>query len=148
MKDYKLLGNYYEITLDNEKKVKVSKKWADTAIEKLDTDLDDVLLMWLEDEGYLDNEEQEELVKQAKANGIKVKADTDKPKKKTPRERVTKPQPEKEYIIGIIAEFLEDITDISNLNIENKAKLITFDYKGASYKLDLVQKRPPKAKTE
>jgi hypothetical protein len=144
MKDYKLNGNFYEITLENEKKVKVSKKWADNTIEKLETDLEDVLLMWLEDEGYLDNEEQDDLNKQAKINGVKVKADTDKPKKKTPKERVAKPQPEKEYIVGIIAEFLEDITDISNLNIENKAKLITFDYKGASYKLDLVQKRAKK----
>lgn len=144
MKDYKLNGNFYEITLENEKKVKVSKKWTDNTIEKLETDLEDVLLMWLEDEGYLDNEEQDDLNKQAKINGVKVKADTDKPKKKTPKERVAKPQPEKEYIVGIIAEFLEDVTDISNLNIENKAKLITFDYKGASYKLDLVQKRAKK----
>ena len=29
----------------------------------------------------------------------------------------------KEYVVGIVAEFLEDITDITNLNIENKANL-------------------------
>ena len=49
---------------------------------------------------------------------------------------------------NIMKKINAEIEDISNLNVENKAKLITFDYKGASYKLDLVQKRPPKAKTE
>ena len=142
MKDYKLNGSVYEITLDNDKVVKVSAKWVDNSMKSLETDLEDVLLMWLEDNDYIVNEEQDNLDKVAKKT--KVKVDIDTPKKKTPRERTQKPQPEKEYIVGIIAEFLEDITDISNLNIENKAKLITFDYKGNSYKLDLVQKRPPK----
>ena len=142
MKDYKLNGSVYEITLDNNKIVKVSAKWVNNSMKSLETDLEDVLLMWLEDNDYIVNEEQDNLDKVAKKT--KVKVDIDTPKKKTPRERTQKPQPEKEYIVGIVAEFLEDITDISNLNIENKAKLITFDYKGNSYKLDLVQKRPPK----
>lgn len=146
MKDYKLNGNVYEMTLENGKVVKCSAKWVETSIKALDTDLEDVLLMFLEDNGYLINEEQEELVNKSKENKVKVKADTDK--KKTPRERVAKPQPEKEYLVGIIAEFLEDITGVSNLNIENKAKMITFSYKNANYSLDLVQKRPPKAKNE
>ena len=78
MKDYKLNGSVYEITLENDKKVKVATSWVEKTIKLLETDLEDVLLMWLEDEGYLVNEEQEELVKQAKANGVKIKADTDK----------------------------------------------------------------------
>lgn len=142
MKDYKLNGSVYEITLDNDKVVKVSTKWVNNSMKSLETDLEDVLLMWLEDNDYMVNEAQDNLDKVAKKT--KVKVDIDTSKKKTPRERTQKPQPEKEYIVGIVAEFLEDITDISNLNIENKAKLITFDYKGNSYKLDLVQKRPPK----
>lgn len=144
MKDYKLNGSVYEIVLDNDKKVKVSAQWVEKSMKSLETDLEDVLLMWLEDNDYLVNEELEELDKKAKGQ-VKNVAKSETPKKKTPKERTQKAQPEKEYIIGIVAEFLEDITDISNLNIENKAKLITFDYKGASYKLDLVQKRAKKS---
>lgn len=147
MKDYKVNGKVVEITLESGKVVKCATEWVEKTMKVLETDMEDVLLMWLEDNDYLVNEEQEELDKQAKGQ-VKNVVKADKPKQKTPKEKVAKPQPEKEYIVGIIAEFLEDITDISNLNIENKAKLITFDYKGASYKLDLVQKRPPKAKTE
>ena len=143
MKDYKLNGSVYEITLENDKKVKVATSWVEKTIKLLETDLEDVLLMWLEDNDYLVNEELEELDTKAKQNKVKLIA-TDKAKKKIPKERVAKPQPEKEYIVGIIAEFLEDITDISNLKIENKAKLITFSYKNEDYKLDLVQKRKKK----
>ena len=143
MKDYKVNGSVYEITLENGKQVKIATSWVEKTTKLLDTDTEDVLLMWLEDNDYLENEEQEELDKTAKANKVKLVA-TDKAKKKTPKERVAKPQPEKEYIVGIIAEFLEDITGISNLNIENKAKLITFFYLYEDYKLDLVQKRKKK----
>ena len=143
MKDYKLNGSVYEITLENDKKVKVATSWVEKTIKLLETDLEDVLLMWLEDNDYLVNEELEELDTKAKQNKVKLVA-TDKAKKKTPKERVAKPQPEKEYIVGIIAEFLEDITDISNLKIENKAKRITFSYKNQDYKLDLGQKRKKK----
>lgn len=144
MKDYKLNGKVYELTLETGKVVKVSAEWVERTIKALDTDLEDVLLMWLEDEGYLVNEEQEELVKQAKANGVKIKADTDKPKKKTPKERVAKPQPEKEFLITNFHELLWALPGVDNIICENKAKIITFDYKGASYKLDLVQKRKKK----
>lgn len=147
MKDFKINGNLIEMTLESGKVVKCSKQWAETSMQKLDTDLEDVLLMWLEDNDYLVNEELEELDKKAKGQ-VKNIVKSEKPKAKTPKERTQKAQPEKEYIIGIIAEFLEDITGISNLNIENKAKMITFSYKNANYSLDLVQKRPPKAKNE
>ena len=142
MKEYNVKGSLVEIVLDNDKVVKVSKKWVDTTMEKLDTDIEDVLLMYLEDNDYMVNEEQQELNNEAKGK-VKVTA-KDTAKKKTQRERVVKENPDKEYIIGVIAEFLEDITDISNLNIENKAKLITFTYKNNEYKLDLVQKRAKK----
>lgn len=141
MKDYKLNGSVYEITLDNDKVVKVSAKWVDNSMKSLETDLEDVLLMWLEDNDYMVNEAQDNLDKVAKKT--KVKVDIDTSKKKTPRERTQKPQPEKEFLIDMLSKAL-DIEEISNITIENKAKLITFDYKGNSYKLDLVQKRKEK----
>lgn len=143
MKDYKILGKTIEITLDNGKVVKCATDWANKTIKLLGTDMEDVLLMWLEDNDYLTNDEQEELNQKAKENKVKIVA-TDKAKKKTQKERVAKPQPEKEYIIGIIANLLENTQEVNNILIENKAKLITFEYKNHQYKLDLVQKREKK----
>ena len=143
MKDYKVNGSVYEVTLENGKQVKIATSWVEKTTKLLDTDIEDVLLMWLEDNDYLENEEQEELDKTAKANKVKLVA-TDKAKPKTQKERVAKPQPEKEFLISLLAKALEN-EDISDLKVENKAKLITFSYKNHDYKLDLVQKRPPKA---
>lgn len=146
MKSYEIKGNLIEIILENEKKVKVSKKYIDNCIEKLDIQLEDALLTWLEDEGYMENEDQQELCNQAKENKSNkvIDAKKDTPKKKTQKERVSKDNPDKEYIVSSIANILGNIEEISNLNIENKAKLITFTYKNNDYKIDLVQKRKPK----
>lgn len=148
MKNYEIKGNVIEITLDNDKVVKVGKVYIERCIEKLDIDMEDALLTWLEDEGYMENLDQEELCDLAKENKSHkvVNAKVEKePTKKTQKERVAKSNPDKEYIVGVVAEFLEDIVGKDNVNIENKAKLIVFTYNGNEYKLDLVQKRPPKA---
>lgn len=145
MKDYKELDKVYEITLENGKVVKVDKKWAQLSMEKLETDLEDVLLMYLEDNNYIINDSQEELDKSAKANGVKLVAKTEKPKKKTQRERAVKENPTKELIITKLVSALQEIDNISNVNVENKAKLITFSLNNEDFKLDLVQKRKEKA---
>lgn len=145
MKEYKENGSVIEITLDNEKIVKVSTQYIDNMVDKLGIDKEDAILTWLEDEEYLVNEEQEELCQISKDNKFKMVATSEKPKKKTPKERVQKENPTKELIIETIAKALENL-DITDLIIENKAKLITFKLNNEDFKVDLVQKRKPKAK--
>lgn len=145
MKDYRELGNITEIVLDNDKVVKVSTKWVHDTCARLDTDIEDVLLMYLEDNGYLENDAQNDLDKSAKENGVKLVAKTEKPKKKTQKERVVKENPTKELIISKLVSALQEIDNISNVNVENKAKLITFSLNNKDFKLDLVQKRKEKA---
>ena len=141
MENYKVNGKYIEITLSNGKIVKCDKVWAEKSMKALDTDLEDVILMWLEDEGYIINEEQEELDKKAK--GV-VKPDASDKTKRKPREKTLKENPTKEMIIAEIARALQHL-QVCNLKIENKAKLITFDFENESFKVDLIQKRKPKA---
>lgn len=144
MKDYKVNGKVIEMTLENGKVVKCSTDWANKSMKALGTDMEDVLLMWLEDNDYLENEEQEELNTKAKANKIKLTATSEKKVvKKTPKERVQKENPTKELIIATIAKALENL-DIKDLTIENKAKLITFSLNNEDFKVDLVQKRKKK----
>lgn len=148
MKNYIINGKAIEITLDNDKIVKVAKAYIDKCVDKLGIDEEDAILTWLEDEGHLDNLDQMELCNQAKENKSNkvINAKVEKaPTKKTQRERTQKAQPEKEYIIESISKLLDTIPDISNLTIENKTKVITFTYKDNDYKIDLTQKRKPKA---
>ena len=140
MKNYELNGNYYTITLDNDKKVKVAKKWVDTSIEKLDTDLEDVLLMWLEDNDYLVNEELEELDTKAKTNKIKLGATEKTERKKVVRER--KPNILKENIIKNLENCLKEFA--TDVKVENVSKIITFKLENKEFKLDLTEKRVKK----
>lgn len=140
MKDYKENGRVYEITLDNGKVVKVAKDWVEKSMKALDTDLEDVLLMWLEDNDYLVNEELEELDKKAKENKVKTVNQSEKPRKKVVRER--KANPTKELIISTIAETLKSIA--TDIKVENIGKIITFKVDNKEFKVDLTEKRVKK----
>ena len=142
--DYELQNGKYLISMENGKKYFMEVAKVDNLQKQLKISEFEAIEMWLEDNGYLVNEEQNALDMKAKGNKVKLTANTEKPKAKTQKERVAKSNPDKEYIVGVVAEFLEEIVGKDNVNIENKAKLITFNYKGEDYKLDLVQKRKSK----
>lgn len=142
--DYELKNGRYLISMENGKKYFMEVAKVDSLQKQLKISEFEAIEMWLEDNGYLVNEEQNALDMKAKGNKVKLTASTEKPKAKTQKERVVKSNPDKEYIVGVIAEFLEEIVGKDNVSIENKAKLITFNYKGEDYKLDLVQKRKSK----
>ena len=146
MKNYEIKGNVIEITMDSDKVVKVGKVYIDRCIEKLNIDMEDALLTWLEDEGYMENPDQQELCDLAKENKSHkvVNAKVEKePTKKTQKERVKKENPTKEMIIQEIAKILPNFA--TDVNIENAGKIITFTVGNGNFKIDLTQKRKPKA---
>lgn len=145
MKDYIVKEKWVEITMENGKQYKVDRKWVDKSMKNLDTDIEDVLLMWLEDNEYLVNDEQEELDKEARGKVKLVATNEEKAKKKTPKERVQKENPTKELIIQTIAKALETL-NTENIVIENKTKIITFAMNNEQFKVDLVQRRKNKQK--
>lgn len=116
----------------------------DAEIEKsmklLDLSKEEAIQMYLEDEGYMENEEVEALTAKAKVNKVNREAKSDKPRKSVKRER--KPDVEKEKIIEIFANCLKN--EGFDAEITNKSKIIEFSVGENHYKLDLVKKRPPK----
>lgn len=146
MKNYMRNGNAIEVTLEDGRLVKVAAKYIERMVEKLEIDEEEAILTWLEDEEYLTNDEQEELTNQAKENkSVKIiDAKTERPEKKTQKERTRKENPTKEMVIAKIAEILPEFAQ--NIVVENKGKLITFTIGEDEFKIDLVQKRKPKAK--
>lgn len=142
MFDYELSKDkkVYNITLESGKVVKCSTQFIETAMKNLELDLNSAIEIWLDDNNYLENEEQKELDNKAKQNKVKVKADSDKPRKKTTRER--KPNPTKEKVIAKLAETLQTFT--TDVNIENVGKIITFKLDNKEFKLDLTEKRAKK----
>lgn len=148
MNNYVVNGKVVDITLENGKVVKASTKYLENMVKNLEIDMDEAVLTWLEDEGYLENEEQEELCAAAKENkslAAARKGERDAAKEKKKKVRTVKENPTKEMIIAEIAKSVEAIEGVTNIIVENKGKIITFNLNGESYKIDLVQKRKPKA---
>jgi len=144
--DYTKEKNKYIITLENGKKYFVSEDYVDNAQKQLSVSVFEALEMWLDDKDLLTPcEEQEQLEKQAKDNGVKVLAKEKTERKKVVRER--KPNPDKEHLISAIANYLQEL-NATNVNVENVGKLITFTYNSKEFKLDLVEKRTKKQENE
>lgn len=130
--------------LDNGKQVDIPDNELDKLVDKLNLSLAEAIELWLEDNDFQVNEEQEELDKKAKKERITAtihEAKADKPRKE--RKVVRKEDSTKEGIIKALAERLEELA--TEVKIENVGKLITFKLGDDSFKLDLIRQRKPKA---
>ena len=94
----------YEI---NGKNVKIPTEQIKTLEEVLNLTEAEAIKTYLEDEGYIINEEQEKLTQKAKENKVtaSLNAKSSKPRKKT--ERTRKADAVKENLIQNIADFLK-----------------------------------------
>lgn len=130
-------------TLENGKTVNIP----DTEIEKnmklLEISKKDAIEMWLEDEGYLDNEEQNELDEKAKKVKINHGASAiDKTQKeKKPRQKVASDEKQ-----ALFTEILNTLTGVygENVKIEKENKLILVKVGEKCFKVDLIEQRTPK----
>ena len=124
----------------NGKNIRIPDAEIQKSMKLLNLSQDEAIQVWLEDEGYLENEVVEELTAKAKENKINHEAKTDKPRKSVKRER--KPDEEKENLIKILADCLE--SHGFEAKITNKSKIVEFNIGENHYKLDLIRQRQPK----
>lgn len=113
------------------------------AVAKLGLTVDEAVEMWLEDEGYLDNEEQLELCQKAKDNKITTtihQANKGKKVKREPRPKAA--SAEKVQIFNKILENLQG--NFENVDILNENKLIQVKIGEKVFKIDLIEQRKPK----
>lgn len=130
----------------NGKNIRIPDADIERSMKSLELSKEEAIQMWLEDEGYLENEEQEALEKKAKENRITATihqaSATDKVVKKTQKERCRKESPTKEMVIREIAALLPNFAE--NVEVLNVGKLISFQIGEEKYEIDLKQKRKPK----
>lgn len=125
------------------KEINIPDKDIQNLMATLELTEQEAISTWLDDNDYTTNKQVEELTEKAKENGtMKIKARSKVGNKKVERER--KENPTKAFIIDYLYYQLAEIEHIYNLKVENKEKLITFEYNSNQYKLDLVQKRQKK----
>lgn len=128
----------------NGKSVNIPDKEIESYMKSLDLTKEQAIEMWLDDEGYTDNEEQLELEKKAKESGIMRDihgaSATDKAKKTTPK--TVKVSEEKQQLFKDICCGLDDSVD--NLTVLKENKLIQVEINGKIFKIDVIEQRPKK----
>lgn len=129
----------------NGKKIKISDEDIQRSMECWGITKEEAIQVWLEDEGYLDNEEQNELEQKAKANNITATIhDAAKGKPRKERKVVKKENPLKKEVISLIFEALS--ANFDNVSIKNDEKYIDFVVDGREFTVNLVEHRTKKEK--
>ena len=117
----------------------------DIDIEKimkgLDVDKDEAIEIWLEDNEYEINEEQEALHQVAKQVRVDHGARADQPQKDK-RERTVKISDEKQTLFAELRNFLTE--NYENVTVLKENKLFEVKIGDKTFKLDLIQQRDKK----
>lgn len=119
-------------------------------MKSLDLTKDEAIEMWLDDEGYTENNEQMELEQKAKESGvmrdIHGASAMDKTKSKSSKPKVVKVSDEKRDLFDLIYDTLRDyqVDFDGKTTILKENKLIQFEINGKTFKIDLIEQRPKK----
>lgn len=127
--------------LKNGKDINIPDEEIRNNMKGLDLTEQEAIEVWLEDNEYEINEEQEQLHAKAKTVKINHEAKAER-KERKPVER--KPDEAKEEIIANLAKAVIAMNGASAVKIVNTGKLITFELDGDTYKIDLIRQRKPK----
>lgn len=109
---------------------------------------EEAIEMWLEDEGYLDNEEQAELEQKAKDNKITATihgASGTKEKAKS-KPKTVKVSDEKQKLFKELSSAIKEycVDESGKCEILKENKLIQVEIGGKVFKIDLIEQRPKK----
>lgn len=128
----------------NGKSVNIPDAELQKSMKLLGLTKEEAIEMWLEDEGYLDNEEQAELEKKAKNNKITATIHgAGGEKKKQSKPKTVKVSDEKRVLFSQIEGFLKNYTT-HEVEILKENKLIQVKFGEKVFKIDLIEQRPPK----
>ena len=131
-------------TLPNKKVIKIDDKLIDNYMKSLDLTKDEAIQTYLEDEGYLDNDEQIALDESAKKVKIQHGAYEEKSRKKSDKPRKITTTDEKKELFSKLLTFLSDNYG-ENVEIVKENKLILINFpNNRPIKIDIIQQRPPK----
>lgn len=136
--------------LSNGKVVNIPDDEIKGYMKSLDLTKDEAIEMWLDDEGYTENEEQMELEQKAKDSGvmrdIHGASAMDKTKSKSAKPKVVKVSDEKRDLFDLIYDTLRDyqVDFDGKTTILKENKLIQFEINGKTFKIDLIEQRPKK----
>lgn len=133
------MAMYIDYELGNGKNIRIPKNVIEKYMKSLDLDEEGAIQVYLEDEGYEVNEEQEELTKKAKDNRITATIHKAEGKIRERKKVERRANPDKEDLIKGLAEYLGGVAE--DVKVTNIGKLIEFKYNDKMFKLDLIETR-------
>ena len=126
----------------NGKVLNIPKAEIEKSMRLLELSQADAIQMWLEDEGYMENEEQENLCRVAKENKILTTIHGAGERGKKSKPKTVKISPEKLLLFCQIQEMLEE--KYENVEILKENKLIQVKIGEKVLKIDLIEQRKAK----
>ena len=131
-------------TLPNGKNINIPDSEIKSHMANLQLTEEEAIQLYLEDEGYLDNDELEELDNKAKKVKIQHGASAvDKNEKKEKKPRTVKTSDEKQGLFNNIYNFLVE-TYGGSVEIVKENKLLTLKIGEKTFKVVLIEQRPKK----
>ena len=130
---------YLDYKLENGKEIKIPEATLDNLVKTLKISPEEALHVYLEDEGYEINEEQEALTQKAKENRITATIHKAEGKTREKRKVERRANPDKEELIAGLAEYLAGVA--ADVQVTNIGKIIEFKFNDKSFKLDLIERR-------
>lgn len=125
--------------LESGKTVTIPDNEIEISMKNLELTKEEAIEMWLEDNEYLDNEEQNELNEKASKVKISRGAKADEPTEKTKKPRTVKISDEKQTLFNVLLERLAESG--YNAEVVKDNKLIQIAVGGKVFKLDLIETR-------
>lgn len=127
-----------------EKTVTIEDAWIAKQKKLLGITNREAILMWLSDEGYIEDPTITELTQKAKQGGAVAKGE--RKQRKAP---VRKPDEVKRAIIAFLEKSIREsdaavVSSISNIEVTNIERVIAFSLGTDKYELTLSKKRAPK----
>lgn len=130
-------------TLKNGRTVNIPDSEIKEFETKYELSRDEAVQLWLEDNDYEINEELEELDAKAKKVKIDHQASATVKADKEKKPRTVKISDEKQMLFGDIYQNLVEIYG-ENVEIAKENKLILVKIAEKTFKIDLIEQRPPK----
>lgn len=133
-------------TLENGKVINIPDDEIANNMKALELTEEEAIEVWLEDNEYEINEEQEKLDAEARKVKLKLGARENGEKSKTPRERTVKVSDEKKELFETILTNLTraDGVEVGDVSVLKENKLIQVKIGNKVFKIDVIEQRPPK----
>ena len=133
-------------TLENGKTVNIPNAEIEKYMKKLELSQEDAINLWLEDNDYEVNEEQNALDEKAKKVKIQHDAVGEQPRKKSEKPRTVKVSDAKKELFYQLSQFLKEFCEENpaTYTVLTENKLLQVNFNDETFKIDLIQQRKPK----